>query len=203
MKINDEKVRYISGDMNPEEIIKFEKLLEKDSKLRLEIKEFKRKLEHLKNISVTGETDSIYFQNLLPKVRDRLSEKHKYKTGWKIAFALPLVIILVFIIYKQFPDSKLNYSNDLKTEIAKLNDSLKIELLSGIIVSEKENLNDSLLTYNQNQVLTEEVTKEIFKNSTQNNNYESIYLDPDDLVKDISDQEAEIVFENLVNKKII
>lgn len=202
MKINDEIIKYLAGNMELSEKAEFEERISKDSNLKLQLEEYKSNLSSIKELA-NMEAENNYFNGLLPKIRERIEpEKQSTVNVWKkIAFSFPIIMILAFFLYKQFISTGVTNTNDMQTVITKMNDTTKVELLNRF--ADRNSLNDLLLQQDSVQTLSEEISRELFKSVTVSNDPEVIFIDEYEVINELSRDEAELVYKNLINKKIM
>lgn len=202
MKINDQIIKYVSGCMNEKEISGFEERLENDPNLKLELERYTKKFNYLKSLA-NVEAEPGYLNNLLPKVRRKIENRKKtyFVTGKKIALSFP-VIIIAFVVFWQFTHTDKNGVEDINKIITGLNDSVKVDLLSSIIEADKNALIDSANEQTANQLLSEEISKVLLENNNFNN--EALeYFENSEIITDMTEEEVNKIYENLINKKII
>ncbi len=102
MKINEDLFLKYNSDLLPEnEKVEFEKLLTKNPEIDEQFNAFKTKLNSIK---IDGKIDERYFNSLLPKVREKIDNKIKKKTVPKLAYALPLLVLISYLVF--------NYTNN-------------------------------------------------------------------------------------------
>ena len=203
MKINDKIINYLSGNMSEDEKIIFEKLITDDPELKSEFEKYKRNLAYLTSLA-NLETDTNYFNSILPRVHEKLeNRKPLWSFRKKIAFAFPIIIIITFLIYKQSIFYDYQDVPNINNLIASWNDSVKTDLLTVVIDNDIAILNDTTLTPNANQVLTEEISKVLLDNTSNLSSDVFDYLEGSDVTTDITDEEAKTIYDYLINKKII
>jgi len=97
MKRDDLIFRYLSDLMTEAEKIEFEKELSKSGELKDELKKEENLLESI-NSCADIKSDSAYFQNLLPRVREKLEKKKRIKLAAKFAYLIPVSAALILIL---------------------------------------------------------------------------------------------------------
>ena len=122
-KIKDEVLRYLAGMMSESETKLFEQKLKASDELNSQLRCVREKLSDLdlKNI----DANELYFNNLLPRMRERLEYKKKHSVLKKIYYLAPaLTIIITVIIF--FPRSsrstEFNYQDLAEVVVNNIND---------------------------------------------------------------------------------
>ncbi len=113
MKTNKEKIlKYISGQLNQEELIIFEEELKKSDQLKTDYDNIKLQLDDL-STRKEFETNEIYFANLLPRVYQRIDKKKKFWKFGGIYYLVPtataVVVLFLFLL-----NTKTNYDTGYK-----------------------------------------------------------------------------------------
>lgn len=110
---NEDMLRYLSGLMTPDEIIRFEEELKNSSDLKDRFENIKAKIFEMGRISEMS-SDDAYFNNLLPLVHERNSKLKSKNYFTKFAYSLPISLVLVVLvllgIFKK-SDSLLDFEN--------------------------------------------------------------------------------------------
>ncbi|NMB81793.1 MAG: hypothetical protein GYA14_08240 [Ignavibacteria bacterium] len=117
-KYDDEILKYLSGLMSPGEKNNFEEKLLNDPSLKEELEKVNSTLANINSIKDI-ELNEIYFNNLLPKVRNNLAGYKRRKLLKEYALIVPAVIIILFTSYTIFMDlkSEIDYSTSIAGEV--------------------------------------------------------------------------------------
>ncbi|MFC2083977.1 hypothetical protein ACFLS9_02880 [Bacteroidota bacterium] len=206
--MNNEKdiiLKYLADLLDEGEKIEFEKRLEESPELAKRMEELKSSLDGLKQISQTA-GDSKYFVNLLPRIRERIEEK---KTSynvieWKNVLAMMVVALIVAVVlFRQNGEySFINYEN------------LKYSISSIISEEGQSELNDYMearyITYlDSRDVFNFDLDAEEFVNLSSSDiddsflNYRSSDIIENGIENYITDEEAESIYKEILNKKIL
>ncbi len=95
-KNNEEIIKYLSGSMNESERKRFEEKLETSEELDLE---FQNTLETISGLNLKNiEADETYFNNLVPRVRQRLEKEKKFSLRKKIYYLAPALSIVLLVV---------------------------------------------------------------------------------------------------------
>ncbi|MBK8945656.1 MAG: hypothetical protein IPM32_10365 [Ignavibacteriae bacterium] len=202
MNKNLQFIRYVENEFSEIEKKKFETELLKDENLKLEFNKF---LKRYKSLNPGINFNEEYFINLLPKVRERISAKEKSFLNFnkipKTAFVIPIIIIALVILFSVFNnqskiEEKINFEN-LVSEFIENNE------IANELLSESFELNRSS-SYDPN----------IYSYIYDESDYENIiinYIDENNLtfelnenvINQLSEDEYNLVYGELINKKIL
>lgn len=201
MKANERVLKYLAGTMQENEKHEFESELKESELLQKELERQKEILTQLRNTQESAAESSVYFNNLLPNVKQRLEKKKKFRLVPGFAYALPVAAVIAYFILNPFSHSN-NQSADISNTIAQMQDDSKTVLLTEII--EEDNSTSNLRTAvvsdsTSSEVLDRALASELFDSEDEKANY----IDTDDLVNSLSKEEADAVYNSLLNKKIL
>jgi hypothetical protein len=107
MKKIDEKIlRYFAGLMEAEEVKRFESQLKNDPELKERFVYLENRLTDLLSVHDIGVND-LYFDSIVPKLREKMTIKRKYSILKKYTLAIPIVsVILILFILTPFYDKE-------------------------------------------------------------------------------------------------
>jgi len=108
--INEEILKYLSGMMSDSEMKLFEEKLKISEELNSQLNSAREALSEfdIKSIDV----NETYFNNLVPRIRQRLDSEKKYHLRKKLYYLVPaLTIILLAIVF--YPRNNNNLGNNL------------------------------------------------------------------------------------------
>lgn len=191
----DDIFRFLGGLMSDEEKISFEERLNKSPMLQKEFNDVKNILREFKeNDSIEVKED--YFNNILPRFREKLEKKKSFTLVPKYAAGFAIVILLaltaIFILNEKEVDESAIAVND-EYNYEAVDDYLKsYSTLSSTIISDSiynEDVIDSLIA---DELNLQEHSLEYAVSS---------YLPAE--VYSYSNEEAEIIYHELLNKKIL
>lgn len=117
MERNDDILKYLSDMMTEIEKTDFENRLLQSEDLKNAFEKYKNTLSELNSISDI-KADSPYFQNLLPRVRSRMSKKTGIRWIPKLAYLIPTAtaIVLIFINIGRFTPEQVQIKKDAAVE---------------------------------------------------------------------------------------
>jgi len=191
---NDLILRYIDGNLLGEEKIRFEAELKNSLSLQKKISKYRNvcnRFSAYKDIPA----DDDYFRNMVPRFRSKLPGKLKRFPLQRVAFVSAASVIVVMFLFLL-----LNRTNQIPNITDSLNDHELTELWDKF----------------SSDVLPAEYSADITIDSTINALYlnelnispetESYYFadrksDVPTLVKDINDEEADNIYNEIINKK--
>jgi len=118
MKKNDEILKYLSGMMNDTEKSDFENKMSASADLQNDFAKLNNKLAEICSLKDIKE-DSPYFQNLLPRVRQKIEKRAIRKLYPQFAYLLPTaaaVFLILFNTVKYAPShASVNNINNTQT----------------------------------------------------------------------------------------
>ncbi|MFZ1289001.1 MAG: hypothetical protein WAR79_02850 [Melioribacteraceae bacterium] len=193
---------YIENELSVNEKQKFEKELSENEKLR---KDFSIFLSKYKSLNPEITFDERYFVTLLPRIRQRISEEQKsiFNLGKipKAAYLIPIFLISFVILF-----SVINTKNNIQKELnfnSLISDFTENNEIATELLSESLQLNNNA-SYDPNiySVLYEESDYEkIIINYFEVNN--NIFELNESVINQLSENEYNLVYSELINKKIL
>jgi hypothetical protein len=203
MKNKDTIMKYLSELMTESERTQFEKRLKNDPELKSEFEKVQSNLSMLvKNSEI--EDESNYFVNLVPKVRERMQAKQRKKSAVLVP-ALAFAISILIIFFLQFPA----INNQSGFDITVSNEELSV------IVSDADSLNanelfttnfiDDYEYYNSQSSFDEFdlYLDESIISGADLDAVNSYYVESSTSYDDFSNEQVDIIYEELINKKIL
>ena len=202
MKTDKRISLYLEGELNPEEKESFEKELLNSPELQNELnlyRKFISAVEETKNISV----ESAYLNNIIPEFRRKLENRKEKKVYPKIAYAFPGLVILFLVFFFLFSTQKEqmilnnqnltenNSNNNGFFDIA--NFSVDELIPADLSTKDKEEYDSEL-----NKMIEKELN--ISSDSTKLLIADKL-LDYNSIIDNISEQDADMVYKDLLNKK--
>lgn len=194
-KMNEKILNYFAGKLSEKDKSEFEAELENNEELKMQFDLCSLQLNELKSTNDI-EFNETYFTNLLPRTRERIGKRKKKILLPRLAFALPAAAIVVYFLFYS------NHTDVFSKYVADLPDSSKQEIVNYI---DKENNNvqaELMKEANANEILDKEISNSI---DIQNINLDSrlSYIDDYELIKKLSPEEAEKIYNSLIDKKIL
>lgn len=119
-RIDEIILKYFAGLMNREEQDRFESELKNDSELKERFIELENRFNNLRSINVS-EINDPYFENLIPKIRGKISSKKQYSIFNKYSLAIPVaaVVLVLFMIIPFYNNEFIDQPVSLAEEIIK------------------------------------------------------------------------------------
>lgn len=117
---DDRVIKYLSGLMDPDDKSNFEEKLSNDPSLKEELEKINSVLANINSIKDI-ELNETYFNNLLPRVRNKLTGYKRRKLLKEYALVVPAVIIILFTSYTIFMDlkSEIDHTTSIAGEVVK------------------------------------------------------------------------------------
>lgn len=199
MKTNDMILKYLSGLLQELEKKEFELQLMQSDQLQKEVNEQLKVLKQLRDLSVLPK-ESSYFNNLLPKVRQSLGVKKKFRLYPKLAYVLPVAAVIAFFVLNPFGHKEISNS-DIPSILAEIHEDTKTDILEDIFDNETTgSVHSAVASDSSNsEILDKTIVNELFKND----DLKASYIETDDLVSSLSREEVQTVYNSLLNKKIL
>ena len=200
----DTILKYLSGLMNADEQLQFEQQLESNPELKAEYDRINSSLKELNDLNKV-ESESVYFNNLIPRMHKKMNENNgKGLVRFVPSFSFAIVILMIFLL--QFPNLdensvyELNYSdNEIASILSETDDSLLSDYLELGLVDNfsyySYETDDSFPDVYIDQTILSEIGLE------QSDEYYDYGLSAN--INDYSSEEANIIYEELINKKIL
>lgn len=203
MKNKDTILKYLSELMTESERIKFEERLKNDPELKSEFEKIQSSLYAFSQSSEI-EDDSNYFMNLVPKAREKMQSKKRKKSLVLVpAFSLAISILIIFFL--QFPEINKQSGFDIVISSEDISafvtgmDSLNVDELFGTnFIDEYAYYNSPEATDEFDFILDESIISEVDLNTVN-----SYYVEGLMSYNDFSSEQVDIIYEELINKKIL
>ena len=194
MTTDERIIKYIENELSEKERAAFEMELNDSEGLREELNKYlrvKRETENLKELKL----NPLYLDSILPEFRNKFETRKSlsFKKNLGYAFGIMLVFILSVAILKNFFISKTE-STDLKEFTQSLNENQRIELL--------EELNGESEVYNliPENISEGQLNNLLAANLEINNEVAEAYnIEYYEIVDDLSDDEIEIIYKEILN----
>lgn len=198
MKTDERLLKYFSGLMSESEKAVFEKELSGSEVLRREADSFRQMMAEFKGASEYS--SSHYFNTILPRVRERIDRKKSPALRLKIAYGLSAAAIIALLFIINPFSSRQSSNSDFETAVAEMNDTDKSSLLGEFIEMDQGNLRTVINSETgSSDAIESKVSDALFRNEESKGKY----VDTDDLINDLTPQEADKVYDALLNKKIL
>ena len=191
---NDRILRYIEGNLDGEEKIRFEAELKNSPSLQNELSMLNNVLKGFSGYNEIP-ADDYYFRNMVPRFRSKLPGKLKRFPLQRVAFASAASLIIVMFLFLLLNKT---YQNNNITE--NLNEHELTELW--------DKFSSDVLPYDYSADVTIDSTiNALYLNELNiTPETESYYFadrrsDVNTIVKDINDEEADNIYNEIINKK--
>jgi len=195
-------IKYLDNSFTKEEKLYFEKRLSNEIELKKDFDEFKKLFDSTKEEIKIEEG---YFAAILPNTRKRIDEKQKLPSVflpiYKLSYIIPIFLLGAFVVYRLFISvPAVNNQPGIDQIISELatNNNAAQQILNQTI----PNSND--LQYDQNVYSMiydeDEYDKLLFKYAEANKNTIEIN---DSLINQLSENEFKLVYNEMINKKIL
>lgn len=196
MEIDERIIKYIENEMTSEERISFETDLNNSSQLREDLENY-LKVEQLIEESKRVKLNQLYLNSILPEFRNDIYRPKSFTIQKKISyvFGIVLIIVLSLVIFNNNFNEYIK-SNSVKEFTQSLNYNQKIELLENLN-SDSDDFN--LIIENSADI---ELTNFLQSSLIVNNEVADVYdISYTDLVEDLSQMEADNIYNEILNKK--
>ena len=194
---NDERIiKYLDGELTEQEKGLFEKDLSRFETLQNELNAYKKVLTEF-NEQKLFDTESTYFTNLVPSIREKLEQRKTINAFRKLGFAAALILIFVvgyFVFQPLFSSSE----NILTVEqfADKLTDAERDEMIVYFVTEDETELIDEDL-----YKFEEDDLENIIYASTYESKLAIISdFGLNNFLADIQEDEQEKIYNELVNK---
>ena len=202
MKTDKRISLYLEGGLSPEDKKSFEEELKNSQDLQNEVnlyRKFISAVEDTKNIPV----DDDYLNSIIPEFRRKLESKKEKRLYPKIAYAFPVLVILFLVLFVMFNTQKdriIPENQTLTENNSGINGLLDISnfsvdqlIPSNISVKDKEEYDSELNNMIEKELdLSSDNTKFLVADKL---------LDFNSIIDNISQQDADMLYEDLLNKK--
>jgi hypothetical protein len=194
-------IKYIEGDLSLQEKFSFEEELKNSQELRNELLRYEN-FNSLLNETKNPNPDQTYFNSILPEFRKRLEGRKQKRSLSKIAYAFPaaaiLFLIFFFLINNRNEEVFLNQNVNSRT----LSDTRNYGLMDFSV----EDLLPSTFTSNEKEKFNTELNSIIEKElnvSSDSAKYivADQILDYNTILDNLSEKDAERVYNDILNKK--
>ncbi|SRR5690606_5131205 len=196
LKITEKIIQYTEGRMNNSEKIEFEQELSDSEELRKQLEKYLTLSGEIKKIK-NFITDETYFASILPRFRINQEKQRKLKLipGLALGAALAAAVILFFTI--------------TTTEISEIQNGDSLTFSETEIDSLIKNYPDYTLFEAENEDTYSEYVEDIFidelnisAQSLDSLVLYSSYSSYLDLFTEISDEEADLIYKQVINKEL-
>ena len=196
MKIDKRIIKYLEGELPEDEKTLFEKDLSRSETLRNELADYKKVLTMFDDQKLF-DTESTYFTNLVPSIREKLEQRKTINPFRKIGYAAGFLLLFVagyFIFQPLFSSSE--QFNTVEEFADNLTDAELDEMIEYLVTEDETELIDEDL-----YKFEEDDLENIIYASTYENKLAIISdFGINDFLVDIPEKEKEEIYDELINK---
>jgi len=194
MKTEERIIKYLDNDLTSEEKTAFERELKSSEELKREFEKYsiiKEKIKNKKNLKLNPD----YLNSILPEFHNKVhsGKKETLRRGLSYAFGLILLFLIGISFQKIFFNNSDKERNDLEKFTQSLNDNQKLDLLESL------NGNDDLYNIILGKEYVDLLENELVVNEDVLETYDISYKD---LIGNLSDNEVEKIYNDLLNRNI-
>ena len=204
MKNKDTILKYLSDLMSPDEKSNFEKLLESDSDLKSEFERISNSIGEFSN-STKSESESAYFTNLVPRIHERMAaEKNRGIIRFAPGFSFGIVAILLLLLQiPQRDDNSIFEFNNTYDELTNIfsenDDTLFSDYFELGLVDDY-----SYYSYESDDTFPDiYIDQSILSEIGYDSESEFYDYSFSSSIDEYSSEEANIIYSELINKKIL
>ena len=198
MNNNEKILKYFSDELSSEEKKVFESELKNSEEVKKEFLKFQKTLSELKSISVP-EVDESYFINLTPKIREKIDKKKKFITIPKLALTFTVAVIVLVVSLNIFNTENRRYMFSVENEksiLSEVLDETSDEQLSDYINFSLGNSSNNFSVLAGGIDYDDESLKTLGEKTLKK-------FDEYDLIESLGDEEADEIYNQLLNTKIL
>ena len=196
MKIDKRIIKYLEGELPEDEKTLFEKDLFRSETLRNELADYKKVLTMFDDQKLF-DTESTYFTNLVPSIREKLEQRKTINPFRKIGYAAGFLLLFVagYFIFQPFFSSSEQF-NTVEEFADNLTDAELDEMIEYLVTEDETELIDEDL-----YKFEEDDLENIIYASTYENKLAIISdFGINDFLVDIPEKEKEEIYDELINK---
>ena len=195
MQIEERIIKYLDDDLTQEARAAFERELNSSEELKREFENYliiKEKINNQKNLKLSSD-----YENSILHEFHKNPHKHKrevLRKSLSYAFGLIFIILLGISVQKIFFNNNVNNSGDLEKFAQSLDENQKLDIL--------ESLNDS---NDLSDIISGKEYVDLLENNLVVNEdvLETYDIGYKDLIGNLSDTEAEKIYNELINRNIL
>ncbi|MEJ2103152.1 MAG: hypothetical protein P8X47_01095 [Ignavibacteriaceae bacterium] len=195
MKIEERVVKYLDDDLTLEERAAFEKELKSSEELKRVLENFtgvKEKINRQKNLKLSSDYANSILFDFHKKAGYR--KKETLRKSLSYAFGLILLILIGISVQKIFFNNLVNNSVDLEKFTQALDENQKLDLLESL--NNSNDLSDII----SDEEYVDLLEKNLIVNENILENYDIGYKD---LIGNLSDNEVNKIYNELISKNIL
>ena len=195
MQTEERIIKYLDNNLTAEERAAFERELLSSQELKRELEKYliiKEKINRQKNLKLSSDYANSILFNFHKKTHS--GKKETLRRSLSYAFGLILIILVGISVKKIFFTDTVTKSADLENFTQSLNEDQKLDLLESL------NDNDDLSSMISGKEYVDLLEKGLVVNEDVLENYDIGYKD---LLANLSDNEVEKIYNELINRNIL
>lgn len=196
MKKNNEQIlKYLSGLMNESEKTQFENELQKSQVLKNEYEEIQKHLAEMIELK-SASLNETYFNNLLPKVKERINSKEKIILYKRLYYLVPVTaaLLITIMFWPGTEQSLSEYTSQLTDEII---NNIDYESVADHAFSEVYYTNELLYDSYNNDVFSISLPDDISISKEQLYNEIDIASYDYSILNDLSEEELKSIYNKI------
>ena len=201
MKISEKVLRYAEGEMTPSEKKEFEAGLENSQELKNELAEYLKLMNRVAEVKKINIDDG-YYTSIVPQFRLKQPTGKKRFYPVYAAAAMTVIIIIIFIGY---PGKNEVMKSNVQPVTASVDSSLIInpEKVAGEYSNYYDNTDTVIVGNEEYNAAIDKMLLDELKISEESLDsiYYSTYATYFQSVSDLSDEESQVVYDEMLNKR--
>lgn len=200
--MNDEEkfFRFLNNKMSNQEKNNFKKELIASEKLLEEFNSYKKIFGYI-NETKTISLHPAYSENIIPAFRKRLNKKNKQRLYFKFAYGIVLIIVSL-TGYLLLDQNKNNYADTIEQIYSNLTNQELDNLYTDYDIDLEKIFDDTMLN-NIDSMYMEKVDQNYIESYSSSDVIPFNNLDINELQKYMEQDQMELVYSELLNKKIL
>lgn len=198
---NEEKFfRFLNNKMSKQEKNNFKKELQASKQLTEEFNSYKKVFEYINETKIISLNPS-YTENIIPEFRSRLHKKNKQRFHLKFAYGVALIIVSLvgYLIVDQIKNNPIDnieqiYSDLTNKELDNLYTDYDIDVA---------NILDDTAINNIDSMYLEKINQNYIESYSSSDPISFNNLDFDELQNYMEQDQMDLVYSELLNKKIL
>ncbi len=195
-KINEQIILYLSGNLTDVEQSKLEREIENSGELKEQLSFCKEKLKTFKAIPNDDYLNEIYFQNLIPRMRNRLKPSKKRSLIIKFAYSLPVLIILTMVLYFNY-----GKSNGFDKMVTELPESYATQIVDQLVQESEDYYNQINLDTNSVEIINSDLLNQL--DLAEKINSSGITFSTDELNENLTTEEINEIYSEMLKTKLL
>lgn len=200
--MNDEEkfFRFLNNKMSEHEKNKFQKELHSSEKISAEFNSYKKVFEFINEVKSVS-LNPAYSENIIPVFRNKLHKQNKHRIYFKFAYGIALIIVSLvgYLLLDQNKNNSVDtveqiYSNLTNQELDNIYNDYDIDV---------EKILDDAVINNIDSMYLEKVDQNYIEGYSSSDIIPFNNLDINELQKYMEQGQMDLVYSELLNKKIL